>query len=142
MKLVVDASVALKWFFRERTDESDTPAALGILQGHVERRHELLQPPHFMAEMCAVLAREAPRTMDENLRDLLDLAMPMRDDPPIYWRAMQLSRALGHHLFDTLYHALALETDGAMLVTADEAYVRKARGFGRVAPLSTWAVGR
>ena len=112
MRLVLDASVALKWFFRDRSDEPDVEAAAEILQAYAAGRHELLAPPHFLAEMCAVLAREAPDTVDANLSDLLALAIPTRDDALIHSRAMHLSRDLGHHLFDTLYHAVALETEG------------------------------
>lgn len=140
MKLVVDASVALKWFFHERPGEDDTPAALQILQGYVEGRHSLLQPAHFQAEVCAVLAREAPARMDQNLRDLRDLGIATRDDELVYWRAMQLSKQLNHHLFDTLYHALALETEDAVLVSADDAYCRKAAALGRLQPLSAWSL--
>ena len=136
MKLVVDASVALKWFFRDRSDEPGVAAALDILRGHAQGRLALLQPVHFHAEMCAVLAREAPSAAAENLRDLLGLGIATRDDETVYARAMQLSGQLGHHLFDTLYHALALETDDGLLVTADEAYCRKAARLGRIAPLS------
>ena len=37
MKLVVDASVAVKWFFRDRTDESQVDEALNVLSG-VDRK--------------------------------------------------------------------------------------------------------
>ncbi len=138
MKLVVDASVALKWFFHERSGEDDGAAALDILQGHVDGRHQLLQPPHFQAEVCAVLARETPDRMERHLANLRALGLRSRDDDRVYWRAMQLSQQLNHHLFDTLYHALALETEDAVLVTADEAYCRKAAALGRLQPLSAW----
>ena len=140
MKLVLDATVALKWFFHEHAGEDDAPAALDILQGYVQGRHSLLQPAHFQAEVCAVLAREAPERMHENLINLRALGLPSRDDDLVYWRAMQLSSQLQHHLFDTLYHALALETEDAVLVTADEAYCRKATAaaLGRLQPLSAW----
>lgn len=140
MKLVVDASVALKWFFHYRAGEADAPAALDILRGYIAGRYSLLQPAHFRAEVCAVLAREAPQVMHESMHDLLQLAIPTRDDERVMWRAMQLSTDLGHHLFDTLYHALALETEGAVLVTADETYCRKAAALGRLRPLSSWSV--
>lgn len=136
MRLVLDASVALKWFFRDRPDEPDAEAAADILQGYAAGRHALLAPPHFLAEMCAVLAREAPDMLDANLRDLLDLAIPTRDDALVYSRAMHLSRDLGHHVFDTLYHALALETEDAVLVTADLRYAQRAEALGRLTVLS------
>lgn len=142
MRLVVDASVGLKWFFRDQADEAGADAALDILRAHVAGRHSIMQPPHFLAEVCAALAREAPQTMTENLRDLLDLAIPTRSDAAIFARAMQLSHALDHHLFDTLYHAVALETEAAVLVTADDRYLNKAQGFGQLMRLSDWRVER
>ncbi|KNZ31678.1 MAG: hypothetical protein AD742_17075 [Methylibium sp. NZG] len=138
MRWVLDASVALKWFFKARPDEADGGAASDILEAYAAGRHELLAPPHFQAEMCAVLAREAPDTMTEHLADLLDLAIPVRGDAAVYARAMNLSRELSHHLFDTLYHAVALETEGSTLVTADARYFAKAAALGRVMLLSQW----
>lgn len=44
---------------------------------------------------------------------------------------MQLSRRLGHHLFDTLYHAVAFE-ENTTLVTADERYYNKASVLGSI----------
>lgn len=135
MTLVLDASVALKWFFRGRGDEPHAEAALDLLQGHASGRHALLAPPHFTAEVCAVLAREAPSTIADDWQDLQDLAIPVDARPEVYARAMQLSHDLGHHLFDTLYHAVALEHEEAMLVTADERYWRLARHHGRLVRL-------
>ena len=54
-------------------------------------------------------------------------------------RAADLSIALNHHLFDTLYHAVALE-EGATLVTADTAYFGKAKDLGGVELLADFAV--
>lgn len=87
-----------------------------------------------------MLARVAPQTMIDNLHDLLDLSIPTRGDTVVCARAMQLSQQLGHHLFDTLYHAVALETEGALLVTADDSYRVKAQqgGLGRIVALSEW----
>jgi hypothetical protein len=50
-------------------------------------------------------------------------------------RAADMSVALNHHLFDTLYHSLALE-EGATLVTADEVYFAKAKDLGAIVPLA------
>ena len=55
-----------------------------------------------------------------------------------YRRAAEISTALNHHLFDTLYHAVALE-EGATLVTADEAYFTKAKGLGAIERLADFS---
>jgi predicted nucleic acid-binding protein len=44
---------------------------------------------------------------------------------------------LHHHLFDTLYHAVALETE-SVLVTADGRYLAKARDLGQIMHLAEW----
>lgn len=66
------------------------------------------------------------------------LAIPVSDDAPTLARAMRLSHELEHHLFDTLYHAVALEED-AVLVTADRRYASKARECGNIVEPSRWA---
>ncbi len=47
MILVVDASVASKWFLRFHPGEDDVPRALSILDQAVSGRLHVLQPPHF-----------------------------------------------------------------------------------------------
>jgi predicted nucleic acid-binding protein len=136
LKLVVDASVALKWFFRLRDDEADTGAALDLLRGVLDDRVKLIQPPHFIAEMAAVLARETPGTAKAALHELLDIEMQLMGTEAVYSTALDLSLRLRHHLFDTLYQAVALESADGMLVTADERYYRKARGVGRIVRLA------
>ena len=114
MRIVVDASVALKWFLRSPDEESDGAAALDVLRAIHEDRLAMVQPPHFIAEVSAVLAREGARFADEALRDLLEIEQETVADQGVYRRAMVLSRRLNHHLFDTLYHAVALETPHAL----------------------------
>jgi predicted nucleic acid-binding protein len=135
VKLVLDASVVLKWFFSQRPDEADTGAALALLKAVGEGVVSLVQPPHFVAEVAAVLARESPHDAQRCLRDLLDIDMQLADDPQVMARAVDLSVRYTHHLFDTLYHAVALETPGAVLVTADAAYLRKAAPEGQIVSL-------
>lgn len=116
MNLVVDASVAIKWFLKDWSDEQHANLALQILERSVYGQLPMVQPPHFEAELAAVLARLKP-TDAQN--DLLDLAARYQ-----------------HHLFDTLYHAVTLHTPGAMLVTADERYYNKAALEGQIVLLT------
>jgi predicted nucleic acid-binding protein len=132
MILVVDASVALKWFFQDRDNEADCDLALTILYGVDEGRIGLMQPPHFIAEVAAVLTREKPDEAEDDLFDLLNIESRVANEPEIYTTAIDLAARYRHHLFDTLYHAVALNTPGATLITADTAYYRKAEGSGRI----------
>ena len=68
---------------------------------------------------------------------LLDaLRLEVRATPAVYARAIGLATDLDHHLFDTLYHAVALETPGAVLVTADDRYARTAQPLGALVRLA------
>ena len=57
------------------------------------------------------------------------------DSLEAYQVATALASKLNHHLFDTLYHAVALIED-VMLITADERYYHKAASMGAVIRLS------
>lgn len=122
MNVVVDASVAIKWFFRLRDDEREVDAALELLRGVLDDRVKLVQPPHFVAEMAAVLAREMQGVAAASLKDLLDIEMQIVGGEAVYTTAVDLSVRLQHHLFDTLYQAVALESVDGVLVTADQRY--------------------
>jgi predicted nucleic acid-binding protein len=58
--------------------------ALAILSGIDEGRIQLVQPPHFIAEVAAVLAREKLDDAQEDLRDLLDVECRFVEDSTIY----------------------------------------------------------
>ena len=142
MIIVVDASVALKWFFQSREDEVDGDLALAILAGIDEGRIHMLQPPHFIAEVTAVLAREKPEEAQDDLFDLLAIESRFAEEPEIYATAIDLAIRCRHHLFDTLYHAVALNSPSATLVTADRRYYDKAAGFGRITLLPVFKLSR
>lgn len=139
IRVVVDASVAIKWFFRSRPGEGDVAQALDVLRDIAAHRIALFQPAHFVAEVAAVLARETPRTAPAQLRELLDIESTTVSGTAAYARAMALASRHGQHLFDTLYHAVALEVDGACLLTADDRYASKAKASGRVVRLADYA---
>ena len=61
------------------------------------------------------------------------------DTPEMYANALELAMRHQHHVFDTLYHAVALQTPGATLNTADKRYYDKATVDGRVTLLADWA---
>lgn len=140
MKLyALDSSVALKWFLLDDPDESDVDQALGLLRGALNEDCRFLQPPHWVAEVISVVARKRPSDATEALAKLLEMdCYEIIQTAHIYARAVGLSIQLDHHLFDTLYHAVALE-ENALLVTADSRYFNKAKKFGNIVMLGNSA---
>jgi predicted nucleic acid-binding protein len=139
VKLVVDASVAVKWVFPDSANEPDAERAVELLNAVRDNRVELIQPPHWLAEVAAVISRLRPEIANHAI-DLLDaLELVVEASAETYKRASRISAQLDHHLFDTLYHALALECD-ALLVSADKRYVRKAGALGNVVSLQDWVL--
>lgn len=138
--VVADASVVVKWFMADRPEEDDVEAALQILYAVHDARVSLRQPPHWLAESAAVLTRLSPGTAIEDIADLHAMEVEEVTTFSAYERAARLAHSLGQHLFDTLYHAVALETGGVTLLTADERYFRAAASVGGIALLSDSAV--
>ena len=60
------------------------------------------------------------------------------DSPAVYLKAVELSIALNHHLFDTIYHAAVLLHPNAVFITADDRYRAKGEHLGRMLALSLW----
>ena len=84
--------------------------------------------------MAAVLARLKPEQAQRDIDNLAALDISWAEPTQAMDRAIVLASQLDHHLFDTWYHALALTTPGAMLVTADRRYFDKAYTLGQI----TW----
>jgi predicted nucleic acid-binding protein len=62
MRLVVDASVAVKWILRDRPGELDVDRASALLGAIARRRVTAVEPVHWVAEVVGVVARlEADR---------------------------------------------------------------------------------
>jgi predicted nucleic acid-binding protein len=139
VRLVVDASVAVKWFIGDRPDELHSAQARAVAAEIEKSETELFAPCHWAAEVAAVLARLDPDIVDDALVLLDDMKPIVVHGIPVLKRAADMSVALNHHLFDTLYHAVALE-EGATLVTADEVYYGKAKDLGAIVPLAEFAL--
>jgi len=139
VKLVVDASVAVKWFIGARPDEPYWAEALAVAAAIERSETELLTPCHWAAEVIGVLVRVEPGVVDDALLLLDDMRPTLIHSVPLLKRAADIAIALNHHLFDTLYHAVALE-EGATLVTADETYFAKAEALGGIQRLADFSI--
>jgi predicted nucleic acid-binding protein len=136
--VVLDASVILKWLLEDPAREPDTEKAFALVECVVSGKLEILQPVHWLAEVAAVAARLVPQTAVGDVEMLAAFEFPTTDSPTVMRRATSLAIETNHQLFDTLYHAVALEYEDAMLVTADERYYGKAEGYGTIRTLHDW----
>jgi len=136
--LVVDASVVVKWLLNDPEREVETEQATRVMRWILEGDEPVIQPPHWLVEVAAVLTRISPASAEDTVAMLQALDLPVDDEPLAMARACRLSVQLRQHLFDTLYHALALETPETMLITADRRYLAAAARLGRICPLSDW----
>lgn len=138
MNVVVDASVAAKWYFRE----PESAAALRLLHADTVR----IVPDLFFVEVANVVwkglrppVREAAGSVDAVTDHLLRSAstvVPARD---LLNRALTLAVELGHPVYDCVYLACSEAVD-APVVTADRRLLAKLDGgplAKHVLPLGT-----
>ena len=138
MTVVLDASVLIKWLLADPKREQDTERATSLVQAVMIGEYDILQPFHWLAEVGAVLVRLSPATASDDVLMLRALELPSTDEVEIFRRACSIAIDTHHHLFDTLYHAVALSQPDAVLMTADEKYYKKARALGHIQLLSDW----
>ncbi|ALA57481.1 type II toxin-antitoxin system VapC family toxin [Nitrospira moscoviensis] len=137
--VVLDASVVVKWIFADRAEESHSLQALHILRDIQESRVSVLQPPHWLAEAAAVIVRLDDERARQAVLLLHALELPVVTGPEVYQKACELAASHNQHLFDTLYHAVALTEPGATLVTADEQYYRRVYKAGGMMRLKDYS---
>lgn len=121
MKIVVDASVALKWVLEEPGSE----AALRL------RQENLVAPALWLVEAANVLwlrVRIGDVDADEaaaRYRELVSAPVTSLPNEPLLPEALQLATKIAHPVYDCLYLALALRED-SHVVTADRRFARVA----------------
>lgn len=134
--LVIDASITIKWFMKDLDDENYVLQALRLLTMLGQGKANMLQPPHWLAEVLAVISRLTPKDAAKKLELLTTLEIPSVESIEIYAVATKIATELKHHLFDTLYHAVAICTE-ATFITADDRYFNKAKSYGHIQHLAT-----
>ncbi len=124
MRLIVDASVAVKWFL----PEAHTEAARRALSGN----HTLLAPDLITAEFGNVLWKRWRRGEIEGnaaagmLRDFTQAPIEIVPSHLLIATAWGIARRFTRSFYDSLYLALAVQADGALL-TADRSFYNALR---------------
>jgi predicted nucleic acid-binding protein len=132
MALIVDASVAIKWF----VDESGADRARGLWR----RRADLMAPDLLIPEVCSAMWRKvrlgqaAPDQAAETADRLQANLLEFRPTITLAQRAMAIALDLDHPVYDCFYLALA-ELEQSAMVTADQRLLARLSGskFGLLA---------
>jgi predicted nucleic acid-binding protein len=122
--IVLDASVAVKWFLPEKV-ETLAPEALALLNRCGKNEIQIIVPDLFWVEFASVLWKAIRRGSFPKTSAEAALATLMRFDFPtvpslkLLENAFQIATAHGRTVYDCLYVALAVQTK-SQLITADE----------------------
>ncbi len=134
-RVVVDASVAIKWFI----DEEETDRARALL---VDSAHgSILGPPILASEVTNAIYQRlrrrdiAPGEAEEALLGFLAMRIQLVSPPGLYQEAFAFARAHGlRDSYDSLYVVLARMVEGD-LWTDDRVLLKS---VGPVAPWVRW----
>jgi predicted nucleic acid-binding protein len=122
LSYVIDASVAVKWFFPEEHSEE--------CRKLLSTANELLVPDHLWSEVGNVIWKRFRRdeiSAEEALETVTDiLQMPVVEisSHGLLTLAVEIAVAVGITVYDALYLALALSR-GCLLTTADQKLINQ-----------------
>jgi predicted nucleic acid-binding protein len=119
--VIIDASVAVKWF----AFEEDSEAALALLDGR-----RLYAPMLVASEVANALWKKGRSEEIEPAvsfaRDIARLPrlLELLDESSVVERAFEIAREIEHPVYDCVYLALA-ERRGENLITADYKFLKR-----------------
>jgi len=133
-RIVIDASVVLKWYF---SDEEFGDIALGILDGHISERLALHAPALLEFEVAnglAIATRRGRVAADETrkaLEGFMELGIELHPLSPHFKKVLEYAEKYKITAYDAAYVALAhnLKTT---VVTADKRLLEAAGELGCV----------
>lgn len=123
--VVVDASVAAKWFL----PEPGADRARGVLDG----RHRLIAPDLLWVEVASVVRKNVVRNLlsqsdaEEIVRDCAGFPVEVFESITLLTGALRIASEAGRSVYDALYVSLAVR-EKATLVTSDERLVNALGG--------------
>lgn len=119
--IVIDASVALKWQFR---DEVETGQAIKILSDFVDGKIELISPTLFAYEIvnaihiAVVRKRISEKEGRAAVNDILAMEIKLHDFAELAGSTFNLAQGYKISAYDSAYLSLAVK-QGCVMYTAD-----------------------
>ncbi len=128
-EVVVDASVAIKWF----SEEEGSDRALALRDGHIDGRRVLIAPDLLAYEVANALrfkpgftAPATAKALDDLFGLQIDFMVPSNE---LVRRSSELAFEYGITAYDSSYLSLG-EILGVEVITADNQFYERARGCG------------
>ncbi len=122
VKFVIDASVALKWQFK---DESETEASMQMLTDFIEGKVSIFSPTLFIYEVVSAIHIAISRNrITENegieiIRDILGIGVVLADFSGLEENTLHIARRYKRSVYDCAYLALA-QKEGCNFYTGDK----------------------
>jgi predicted nucleic acid-binding protein len=134
--LILDTSVVLKWFLER--GEPDVARARKVRDAFLSRRCTLAAPDLLLMEIANALTtghRASPREAAETIETILEIGLELFEFRfPALVTAIEMASRYGVEVYDSYFLALAIESAG-LLVTADEAFLRKVKSHANITSL-------
>lgn len=121
---VLDASVAVKWFLPPEYEQL-TEEAIALYRQFVRREIQFIIPDLFWAELASAcwkavrLGRFQRSSAEDAIARLLLSDLPTYPSTDLVERAFHIATVYGRSVYDSIYVALAIQTN-LQLITADE----------------------
>jgi len=134
--IVPDASVILKWVLGG-DDEPDQRAAEHIRARWLSEIDQIILPTLWRYEVANVLGANTPKHAASLMSLLLDYEFEEADIGPETCRlALDMMASAKASFYDAAYHAVAIAS-GAVFITADAQYFKKASARGHIKLLTS-----
>jgi len=121
-RLVIDASVVLKWYL---TDEEYGEKALNLLTKYISNELDFLAPSLLEYEVVngLIIAQKRGRIKEEKILlaidGFMDLNIKLKDLSQLYPRVLYYCKIYNRSVYDASYLAIA-ESEGIAMITGDK----------------------
>jgi predicted nucleic acid-binding protein len=136
-KIVVDASVILKWVL-VKDSESDFSAAFEILNNFTDEKIDIHLPEIWKYEVGNILAIKAPGQAVELMEVLMDYTFSeysLKKEDCVEIIKLQ-GKIDASTFYDVAYHYVAMKING-ILITVDKKYFDSAKHLGHIELLAS-----
>ncbi len=135
-RIVVDSTVCVNWFLQTNGKRLRGFSLELLAQVHAKQVH-IAQPAFWRAHTAALVLRKRRIDVPKVVASLLEVASRDQSDTDVLPLAVDIATATRTELFDTLYHAAAINK-GVELITANTSYLARAAHLGHICLLGDW----